>query len=338
MGGACALGAADMKRRTAVFGLGATLLPAPWPTMVAAQKTPPTIGFVNAASRQIYGHNLAAFLQGLKKAGFVEGQNVTIEYRWADDQYDRLPALVDELIQRKVDLIAATSTPAAVVARRATTTLPIVFAIGGDPVQLGLVSNLSRPGGNITGATQLNVEITAKRLELIRELVPAGTAVAVLVNPASPNTPPVLQSLRDASRTLGLQLAMFNASNEREIEAAFEAIAAAKHQALVVGSDPLFIGRGAMLGKLSLRYRILTVFQYSEFVEAGGLVSLGGGILDSLLMAGGYAGRILKGEKPGDLPVQQINKIELLLNMKTARAFGLTLPHSMIARANEVFD
>lgn len=327
-----------MKRRTAILATGATLLSGPWSTMVAAQKGPPTIGFVNAASRQTYGHNLTAFLEGLKGAGFVEGQNVAIEYRWADGQYDRLPALIDELIQRKVDVLAATTTPAAVVARRATTTLPTVFAIGGDPVRLGLVSNLGRPAGNITGATQINNELIAKRLELARELVPAGATVAILVNPASPFAAGLLQSLRDAALALGLQLAVFNASSEREIETAFESIAAAKHPALVIGTDPLFSGHGGLLGKLSLRHRIPAVYQYPEFVEAGGLLSLGGDIRGSYRLAGGYVGRILKGEKPGDLPVQQVSKIELLLNLKTARAFGLTVPPSMVARATDIVD
>lgn len=327
-----------MKRRTAILATGATLLSGQWPTMVAAQKGPPTIGFVNATSRQSYGHNLAAFLRGLKGAGFVEGQNVVIEYRWADDQYDRLPALIDELVQRKVDVLAATTTPAAVVARRATTTLPIVFAIGGDPVLLGLVGNLGRPGGNVTGATTLNLEIVDKRLELVREFLPIGTTVAILVNPANPLAPSVLRSLQSASRTLGLRLAIFEASSEREIETAFEAIAAAKHQALVIGTDAFFTGHGGMLGKLSLRHRIPAVYQHPEFVEAGGLISLGGDIRSTYLLAGGYAGRILKGEKPGDLPVQQVSKIELLLNLKTARAFGLTVPPSIVARATDVLD
>lgn len=327
-----------MKRRTAVIAVGATLLPGARATMVAAQTTPPTIGFVNGASRQSYTRHLTAFLQGLKNVGFVEGQNVSIEYRWADGQYDRLPALIEELIRRKVDLLAATSTPAAVAARRAITTLPIVFTTSGDPVQLGLVDNLSRPGGNLTGATTIYIEITAKRLELVRELVPAETTVAILVNPASPNAPIVLQSLRDAAKVLRLKLAIFNASSEREIEAAFEAITAAKHQALVIGTDPLFSGRGEMLGRLSLRHRILTAFQYPEFVEAGGLISFGGVLRGSYLLAGGYAGRILKGEKPGDLPVQQVDKIELLLNLKTARTFGLTLPPSIVARATDILD
>jgi putative ABC transport system substrate-binding protein len=327
-----------MKRRTAILGAGATLLPGAWPILAAAQKPPPTIGFVNATSRQTYGRNLDAFLRGLEAAGFVEGRNVAIEYRWADGRYDRLPGLIDELVLRKVDVLAATTTPAAVVARRATTTLPIVFAIGGDPVLLGLVGNLGRPGGNVTGATTLNLEIVAKRLELARQLVPADATVAILVNPAGPNAPELLRSLRDASRALGLRLAVFEASGEREIVTAFEAIAAAKHQALVIGSDALFTAHGAMLGALSLSHRIPAVYQHPEFVEAGGLIGLGGDIRQTYLLAGGYAGRILKGEKPGDLPVQQVDKIELLLNLKTARAFGLTVPPSIVARATDIVD
>jgi putative ABC transport system substrate-binding protein len=298
----------------------------------------PVLGFVNSANPQGYAPHLAAFLQGLKGSGFVPGRNVTIEYRWAEGHYDRLPGMIGDLIQRKVGVIAATSTPAAVAAKASKTTIPIVFTTSGDPVQLGLVDSLSRPGGNITGATQLNVEVTAKRLELVRQLFPSADGVGILVNPASPNADPLLHNLEPAAESLGLKLKVLHASNDAELVAAFASMDQQQLKALLIGTDPFFSGQAPLLADLALRHRVATIFQYPEFTAAGGLISFGGIIRESYLFAGGYAGRILKGERASDLPVQQVTKIELILNLKTAKSLGLIIPQTILARADEVIE
>ena len=304
----------------------------------AQQPAMPVIGFLNSASPDGYAVPVGAFRQGLKDIGYVEGQNVAIEYRWAEGQYDRLPALAADLVRRQVTAIAATSTPAALTAKAATTTIPIVFTTASDPMRLGLVASLSRPGGNVTGATQLNVEVGPKRLELVRELLPAATIIALLVNPTNPVAETLARDLQAAARTIGLQLHILNASTERDIDDAFANLAKLRAGALVVGSDVFFNTRSEQLGALTVRHGVPTIYQYREFAAAGGLMSYGGSITDSYRRAGGYTGRILKGEKPADLPVQQSTKVELIINLKTAKALGLTFPITLLGRADEVIE
>jgi putative tryptophan/tyrosine transport system substrate-binding protein len=312
---------------------------ASWPVAARAQQAAmPVIGFLNSASPGPYARYVAAFHQGLKEAGYLEGQNVVIEYRWAHGQYERLPAMVAELAARPVTVLAATSTPAALAAKAATITLPTVFTTASNPVELGLVASLSRPGGNITGATQLNVEVGPKRLELARELVPSATTLGLLVNPANPVAGTLSSDLQAAARTLGLELHVLRASTEREIDDAFITLSQLQAAALVITSDIFFNSRSEQLGALTLRHRMPTIYGYHEFVEAGGLMSYGGSLADSYYWAGNYAGRILKGEKPAELPVQQSTKVELIINLKTAKALGLTVPLPLLARANEVIE
>jgi putative tryptophan/tyrosine transport system substrate-binding protein len=274
----------------------------------------------------------------LKEAGYIEGQNVAIEYRWAEGRYERLPALAAELIRLNPTVIAATSTPAAVVAKAATTTIPIVFTSASDPVQLGLVSQMSRPGSNVTGVSQMNVEVAPKRLELAHELAPTATTIALLVNPTDPNTGTLSKELAIAAQALALELHIVQARNEREIDEAFATVAPLRAGALVIGTDAYFNSRSDQLGALTLRYAIPTIYQYREFAVAGGLVSYGGNITESYRLAGAYAGRILKGEKPSDLPVQQVTKIELIVNIKTAKTLGIEIPPALLVRADEVLE
>jgi putative tryptophan/tyrosine transport system substrate-binding protein len=263
---------------------------------------------------------------------------VAIEYRWAEGRYDRLPMQVADLVQLQPTVIAATSTPAALAAKAATTTVPIIFTTAGDPVELGLVAALNRPGGNVTGVTQLNVEVAPKRLELAHELLPATSMIPVLVNPTDPNTDPLSRRLAVAARTLGLTLRILNATIEREIDEAFATVAQLRAGALAIGTDVFFNSRSEQLGALTLRYAIPTIYQYREFTEAGGLISYGGSIIDSYRIAGTYTGRILAGAKPAELPVQQSTRVELIINLKTANALGLTVPPSILARADEVIE
>jgi putative ABC transport system substrate-binding protein len=281
---------------------------------------------------------IAAFRKSLSEAGYVEGRNVAIEYLWADDQYDRLPALAAELVRRQVAVIVAASTPAALAAKPATTTIPIVFAIGGDPVRTGLVDSLSRPGGNLTGAAHLNVEVAPKRLELLHELMPAVTVAALLVNPKNPVAESVSTSVQAAARALGVELHVIGASTDREIDSAFASLPQLRVGLLAIGTDPFFTSRGEQLGALALRNAMPAIFQYRAFAAAGGLMSYGGNITDSYYHAGLYVGRILKGEKPSDLPVQLSTKVELLLNLKSAKALGLIVPLALLGRADEVIE
>ena len=325
------------RRREFITLLGGAA--ATWPLVAYAQQpVMPVIGFLNSASPDGYAVPVGAFRQGLKDIGYVEGQNVAIEYRWAEGQYDRLPALAADLVRRQVTAIAATSTPAALTAKAATTTIPIVFTTASDPMRLGLVASLSRPGGNVTGATQLNVEVGPKRLELVRELLPAATIIALLVNPTNPVAETLARDLQAAAHTIGLQLHILNASTERDIDDAFASLAKLRAGALVVGSDVFFNTRSEQLGALTVRHGVPTIYQYREFAAAGGLMSYGGSITDLYRRAGGYTGRILKGEKPADLPVQQSTKVELIINLKTAKTLGLTLPLSLLGRADEVIE
>jgi putative ABC transport system substrate-binding protein len=326
-----------MRRREFIALFGAA---AAWPLAARAQQSAmPVIGFLSGGSPDPFAHLVRAFRQGLSETGYVEGQNLAIEFRWAEGQYDRLPALVADLVRRQVTVLAATTTPAALAAKAATTTIPIVFATDGDPVQLGLTASLSRPGGNVTGVTQLNVEVGPKRLELAHELIPAATVIALLVNPTNPLAEAISKDLQAAARILGLQLHVLHASTERDFDAVFTALVQLRAAALVIGSaDPLFGSRAEQLGALALRHAVPAIYQFREFAAAGGLVSYGGRFTDSYRQVGVYTGRILKGEKPADLPVQQSTKIELILNLKTARALGLTVPLPLLGRADEVIE
>ena len=325
-----------MKRREFISLLGGAAVA--WPLAARAQQpATPVIGFLNSASPGGYEPQVAAFRQGLKETGYVVGQNVAIEYRWADGHYDRLPAMVAELVRRPVAVIVA-NTPGNLAAKSATSTIPIVFTTGGDPVQAGLVTSLSRPGGNLTGVTTLGAELMPKRLEVAHELVPMATTIAVLVNPTTPLTESVLKNLHAAARVIGLQLHVQHASTEAEINTAFATLGQLRASALVIGTDAFFVGRSEQLAALALRHAVPTIFVYRAFAAAGGLMSYGGNTADSYRQAGVYTGRILKGEKPADLPVVQSTKAELFINLKTANALGLTIPPSLLRRADEVIE
>jgi putative tryptophan/tyrosine transport system substrate-binding protein len=326
-----------MDRRTFIGSVAGGLLVVPF-AAAAQQRVTPVIGFLNGASPALYAGPLRAFRQGLSEIGYVEGQNVTIDYRWADGQYDRLPAMVADLIRRQVSVIAATSTPAALAAKAATSTIPIVFTTGSDPVQLGLVVSMSRPNGNVTGASQMTSEVESKRLELAHDLVPRATIIALLVNPGSPVVQIRLSEMQAAAGALGLKLHVLRASKERDIDDAFATAARLRAGVLVISGDVFFNTRYEQLGALTLRHALPTIYSSREFAAAGGLMSYGGSILGSYHAAGVYTGRILKGDKPGDLPVQQTTKIELIINLKTANALGITIPQSMIVRADELIQ
>jgi putative tryptophan/tyrosine transport system substrate-binding protein len=325
-------------RRDFITLLGGTV--AAWPIAARAQQsTMSVIGFLNGASPDGFAPFVAAFRQGLKEVGYVEGQNVTMEYRWAEGHYDRLPALAADLVQQKITVIAATGTPAALAAKAATSTVPIVFTTGGDPIKLGLVASLRRPGGNVTGSTGLTVEVGPKRLELARELFPGATTFALLVNPANPVAATVSKDLQAVADILGVRLHVLHASTEANFEAAFAMAAQLRAAALVIsGGDPLFVSHAAQLGALALRHSVPAIFQFREFAAAGGLMSYGGDARDTYRLAGVYTGRILKGEKPADLPVAQSTKVELILNLKTAKALGVTVPLPLSGRADEVIE
>ncbi len=326
-----------MRRREFITLLGGAAV---WPLEVRAQQPAmPVIGFVNAADPKRYARPLSAFLKGLGEAGYDEGRNVAIEYRWAENHYDRLAAMVADLVRRQVAVIAATSTPAARAAKAATATIPIVFETGLDPVQLGLVGSLNRPGGNVTGVAQLNVEVASKRLELLHELLPTARVMALLVNPADPAIAETAASqVLAAARVLGLELHVLNADSQSDFDAAFAKLSQLGAGGLVISGGPFFASRSEQLAALAVSHAVPTIYQYREFAAAGGLMSYGSDITESYHLAGIYTGRILKGEKPADLPVQRATKVELYINLKTAKALGINVPLPLSGRADEVFE
>jgi putative ABC transport system substrate-binding protein len=326
-----------VNRRKVITLLGGAA--AAWPLASRAQQPAmPVIGFLNPTSADTFAARLGAFRQGLKDTGYLEGENVAIVYRWAENQIDRLPELAAELVRRRVTVIAA-FVSAALAAKATNTTIPIVFLAAEDPVRLGLVASLARPGGNITGVNILSGELVAKRLELLRELVPGATRVAVLVNPATTNTEAAMKDVEAAARALGLQIHVLNATTNREIDAAFTTFARDGLQALFVGgSDPFFTSRRVQLANLAARHLVPMTSATREIAEVGGLMSYGSNIADAWRQVGAYTGRILKGDKPTDLPVVQASKFEIVINLQTARMLGLEVPPSLLARADEVIE
>jgi putative ABC transport system substrate-binding protein len=324
-----------MRRREFIALLGSVGL---LPSAARAQQAMPVIGFLNIATREGYASNLATFHEGLKESGYEEGKNVSIEYRWADGRYDRLPELAADLVRRQVAVIVA-NTPANLAAKNATNIVPIVFTTAADPVQIGLVSNLNRPGGNVTGVTQLDAALGPKRLEVAHELVPAATSIALLLNTGDPiRTEHLLKEAQEAATRMQLELHVQHAHNDTEIEAAFANFAQSKEQVLVIGADAFFNSRSKQLAELCQRYALPAIFEHNEFTDAGGLMSYSGNIRDSYRWAGIYAGRILKGAKPADLPVQQSTTVELIVNLKTAKALGVTVPLSLLGRADKIIE
>jgi putative ABC transport system substrate-binding protein len=327
-----------MPRRDFITLLGGAAVA--WPFAVRAQQPAmPVIGFLNAASPDGYAERLRGFRQGLKDEGFVEGENVSVEYRWAENQIDRVPVMATELVRRQVAVIVATGGNAAPTAAKAvTTTIPILFVTPDDPVALGLVTSLARPGGHLTGINFLGSELGGKRLEFLRDLVPAATRVAVLFNPAGPASEARLSEVQAAARAMGLQIQVFNAATSREIDTAFAAVVHERAQALLLVPDPVFNGRRIQLVHLASRHALPAIYWQREFAEAGGLMSYGSSIGDAFRQIGIYTGRILKGAKPADLPVVQSSKFELVINAQTARMLGITVPPTLLARADEVIE
>jgi ABC-type uncharacterized transport system substrate-binding protein len=326
-----------MRRREFIVALGSAVgwsLSAP-----AQQQVLPVVGFLSGGSKQSDALRLTSYWRGLNEAGYVEGRNVASEYRWADDHYDRLPALAADLVQRQVSVIAAVGTPASALGAKAVTrTIPIVFAIAGDPIKLDLVTNLYRPGGNVTGTTTFGTLIVQKQFEVLHETMPGTTIIGCLINPLSPHAEASVAEAREATSRLGLQLRIFNASVERDIDAAFATLAQQRANGVVVVSEALFNSRPEELVAVAARHALPTIYQYREFATAGGLMSYGSSLPEAYRQAGIYVGRILKGEKVGDLPVMQSTKVDLILNLKTAKALGITFPLSLLGRADEVIE
>jgi putative ABC transport system substrate-binding protein len=326
-----------MRRREFITLLGGAVA---WPVASRAQPAMPMIGYLSIARERAIKDLTAAFREGLAEQGYVEGRNVELLYRWAETQFDRLPALAADLVRRRVDVIVTTAGAAsALAAKSATTTIPIVFQMGEDPIDVGLVASLERPGGNITGATFLSGPLTAKRLELLHETVPAATLIGYLVNPTNAATKKAEIGQTEAvAHTLGVRLVMLSASTPNEIDATFEILVEQGIGALLVGNDPLFFNERDRLAALTARHAVPAIYHSRENVEAGGLMGYGANFADVYRLAGKYAGRILKGERPSELPVQQSTKIELVLNTRTAKALGLTFPPALLARADEVIE
>jgi putative tryptophan/tyrosine transport system substrate-binding protein len=310
-----------------------------WPVSGWAQRAKkPVIGLLGSTSAEAYASRVASVRKGLSEAGFVEGQNVTIESRWADGHYERLPELATDLVRSKVDVILAITTPAAVAAKAATTTLPVVFEVGADPVKLGLVESLNKPGGNLTGVSLLNVVLGAKRLELLHGVVPTTTIFGLLINPKNSNAETISKDVQEAAKELGIQIHIQRAETEADFEPAFASLRELGARALVIGTDPLFNANSERLAALTLRYVMPSIYQYRPFAAAGGLMSYGDSSTEPFRQAGIYVGRILNGEKPGELAIQQSTKVELIINLTTAKTLGIRLPTALIARADEVVD
>jgi ABC-type uncharacterized transport system substrate-binding protein len=328
---------AFIGRREFITLLGGT---ATWPLAARAQQQAmPVIGLLDSTSPDVHTNLLRSFRQGLNETGFVEGSNVAIEYRWSDGQYGRLPELAADLAHREVSVITTIDGSAsALAAKAATSTIPIIFRIGADPVALGLVASLNRPGGNVTGVTSLTVEVGPKRLEVLHQLVPTATVMALLLNPTSPFAETLTRDLQAAARMLGLRIHVLNASTDGDITSAFAQLLQLRTAGLVIGSDVFFNSRSQQLAARTVRHAMPAVYQYREFVAAGGLMSYGGSLEDSYRLAGIYTGRVLKGEKPADLPIQQSTKVELFINLKTAKGLGLEVPPTLLARADEVIE
>jgi putative ABC transport system substrate-binding protein len=326
-----------MRRREVLTLLGGT---AAWPMAARAQQPGmPVIGFLNNQSPDTNADRLREFRQGLKDTGYVEGENVAIEYRWGNNQADRMPALATELVRRQVALIATTiGTAPALVAKAATTTIPIVFAVGEDPVRLGLVANLARPGGNLTGINYFNSELVAKRLELLREMMPAATRVAVLVNPTGPTAETTLRDVAPAARAMGIEVRIFRAGTSREIDTAFATMVQERVDALYVGNETFFNSRRVQLVHRATLHKLPTAYSQRQYAEVGGLMSYGTNVTNAFRQVGLYAGRILKGAKPADLPVVQATKFELVINAQTARMLDLTVPDKLLVAADEVIE
>ena len=327
-----------MDRHTFILVMASGLLAAPLAAR-AQQKAMPVIGVLSTGSPgPSSASSMAAFRQGLSEAGYVEGQNLAIEYRWAEGHYDRLPALAADLVGRKVDLIMANSPPSALAAKSATSTIPIVFRSGADPVGDGLVASLARPGGNLTGISFVADELTAKRLELLSELVPRARVIALLMNPSNATAERVIRDVQEAARTKGLQLHVLKARSESEIDTAFASLVQLHDDALVVAGDPFLSSRREQLVTLASRNAVPSSYAFREFAASGGLISYGPSLTYAFRLVGHYAGKVLKGAKPADLPVQQATTFELVINLKTAEALGLTVPQSMLMRADEVIE
>jgi putative ABC transport system substrate-binding protein len=326
-----------MHRRTFITGLvGAAIGSA---AATAQQAAVPVVGFLNTASPDAFANLVQAFQKGLGEAGYVEGKNVLIEYRWANGRHDRLPDLAADLVQRQVSVIAATGgSPAAVAAKAATATIPIVFQTGVDPVAIGLVESLSKPGGNITGATMIADQLGPKRLEILREIVPDAKLIGAIFNPASPSSSRLNSELMATANLLGLQVHVVDVRSVQEFESAFTELKKAGVGALIMVADPLFNGQSEKLAELTMRHKLPSIYQFREFAAAGGLMSYGGSITDAYHQAGAYTGRILNGDKPANLPVQQSTKVEFFINLKTAKALGLTIPLPLLGRADEVIE
>jgi ABC-type uncharacterized transport system substrate-binding protein len=328
----------DMRRREFITLLGGAA--AAWPlTASAQQRLMPVIGYLGPESPTAFASRVRAFRQGLGETGYVEGRNVAIEFRWAESQHSRLPALAADLVGRQVAVIVAPGgAPGALAAKSVTTTIPIVFEMGADPIAIGLVSSLNRPGGNLTGVSSLNVEVTPKRLQILHEAVPTASVVAVLVNPTSPTTDSQLKNVQPAAQARGLQLHVLHASTERDLDTVFATLLQLRAGGLVVASDTFFAMHSEQLAALTIRHAVPTIHQSRDFAIAGGLMSYGGSFVESHRQAGVYTGRVLKGDKPADLPVQQVTKFELFINLKTAKTLGLTFPLSLLGRADQVIE
>jgi putative ABC transport system substrate-binding protein len=328
----------EMGRREFITLCGAAA--ATWPfTAHAQQPAMPVIGYLGPESPTVFASRVRAFRQGLAETGYAEGRNVAIEFRWAESQHNRLPALAADLVGRQVAVIVAPGgAPGALAAKSATTTIPIVFEMGADPIAIGLVGSLNRPGGNLTGVSSLNVQVTPKRLEILHEVVPAAAEIAVLVNPTSPTTDSQLRNLQAAARALGLQLHVLHASTERDFDAVFVTLLQLRAGGLVVASDTFLGTHGEQLAALTARHAMPAIHQSRDFAIAGGLMSYAGSFVESHRQAGVYTGRILKGDKPADLPVQRVTKVELFINLKAAKTLGVTVPLSLLGRADQLIE